>query len=299
MQLEQKMEIYHLLKQYMEQKAQQGHSQKVAADMLHDVSEATVISILQNKWNSISEAMWRNVGVQVGWRKKQNEFVETLNAITLITMFATAKENGEMLAITGEPGAGKSFTGKFFADSMRGKNAWYVTCAEYWNKKYFLIEILKSMGKEYAGLNVYELMEKIVYELRRQEAPLLIIDEVDKLSPDVLLFFVTLYNKLHRMCGIVWMSTDTIKTQIEKGMRRGKKGYKELYSRIGKTFVQLEVLNADEIEKICEANGIKDKIAIRTVINECEGDIRRLDRNYLKAETMKHLKKYSKSLKAA
>jgi hypothetical protein len=53
------------------------------------------------------------------------------------------------------------------------------------------------------------------------------------------------------------------------------------------------------MEKICEANGIKDKIAIRTVINECEGDIRRLDRNYLKAETMKHLKKYSKSLKAA
>lgn len=294
MNLDQKKEISILLKQYVDRKQSQGHSQKVAADMLQNVSEAIVIGILKNQWNGISDEMWRNVGVQIGWRKKNNVFVQTLNSLMLMTMFNVCKEHGEMIAVTGNAGSGKSFTAEFFTQSMKGKNTWYVQCSEYWNKKYFLCEILKAMGKGYDGLNVYELMEKIVYELRRQDTPLLIIDEVDKLSPSVQLFFITLYNRLHRMCGIVWMSTDNIKTQIEKGIRRGKKGYKELYSRIGKSYIDLEVLSDEEIENICKENGIVDKLQIRTVINECEGDIRRLDRNYLKAETLRMYSKYSK-----
>lgn len=299
MNLDQKKEIAVLLKQYVERKKSQGHSQAVAADMLQNISEATVIGILQNKWQSISDDMWRNVGVQVGWRKKQNSFVNTLNTLLLMTMFNAAKEHGEMIAVTGEAGTGKTFTARFFCDSMKGKNAWFIQCAEYWNKKQFLVEILKSMGKNHEGLNVYQLMEKIVYELRKQDEPVLIFDEVDKLRPEILLFFITLYNKLHKMCGIVWMSTDTIESDINKGIARGKKGYKELYSRIGKAYVKLEQMDDQEISNICKANGITDSNRIQTVINECEGDVRRLDRNYLKDEIKRMYKQNFKPTKAA
>lgn len=283
MNLDQKKEIFHLLDTYMKDNAAKGVNQTKAFSQLKDVSEATLIAIKDMKWNGIKDETWRTLGIQLGWRKKKNSFIATLNASTMITYFDIAKEHGEMFAIVGPTGSGKSEGADFYRTAMRGKNVWYIQCAELWNKSQFLQEMLKAMGKKHEGMNVYDMMESIVYELSRQDSPLFIVDEVDKLRHEVLIFFITLYNKLHRTCGIVWLSTDTIVSILEKGIRRGKKGYKELYSRIGKSYIYLEPLDDDEIKDICLANGITDANSIRVVQNECDGDIRRLDRNYLKA----------------
>lgn len=289
MNLVQKQEIHKLLISYLGDNEKKNVSQKQAISHLKDVSEATIIAMRDMKWNGMSDQMWRTVGIELGWKKKRNFFVETLNAMTLIMYFDVAKQHGEFFAIVGPEGSGKTESGEFYTQAMRGKNVWYLQCAEYWNKKYFLCEILRVMGKKSEGLNVYEMMETIVYELRRQDSPLFIVDEIDKLKPEVLLFFITLYNKLHRMCGVVWMSTDTIVSDIQKGIRKAKKGYRELFSRIGKSYIYLDKLDSDEIKQVCLANGIDEAPAITTVQNECEGDIRRLDRNYLKAEMKNNL----------
>lgn len=279
MQSFQKSEIQKLLVDFCDTMG----SQSAASKRLEDVSEATVSQMLKGNWQNISDAMWRNVGKQVGWtHRKAQQFVETLNAQTLLLYFETAKEEGETFAITASAGSGKTFVGQHYAKVMRGKNVYHLECAEYLNRRYFLIELMKIMGLSAAGMNIYEMMEEIISTLRTQDHPLIILDEVDKLKPEVLLFFITLYNKLHGLCGFVWTSTSAIVSKVERGVRANKIGYNEIFSRIGRRFITLPGLNKKETEAICANYDITNPEEVSAIWNESEGDIRRVDRNYVK-----------------
>lgn len=288
MNLEQKKEITLLLKAYVESYS----SQKQAINLLQNVSEATVISILNNKWNGISDSMWRNVGKQIGWNERRAKMVETQDFNTLILYYSIAKEHGETFAIVGNTGYGKSCTAKYYSENMRGRNVYYVECDDYWNKKYFLVELLKSMGKNSSGMNIYEMMQEIITTLRKQEHPVIILDEIDKLKDEVLYFFITLYNQLHGICGIVWQSTDNIVSRIEKGINRNRKGFQEIKSRIGRNFIVLNGTSKQELVQLCHMQGITDELEINEIANTYSGDLRRVDRVYLR-----RLMKQDQSLK--
>ena len=274
----QKEQIQNLLRDYVAGCS----SQSQAAATLDNVSEATVVQMLKGNWAQISDAMWLNVGKQVGWTERGTEVVETLNLQTMVLYFDLAREHGETFAITGPAGSGKSFTAKWYAKQMRGKHVYYLECAGYWNKKYFLQELLQAMGRDNTGMNVYEMMRDIVATLRRQNKPLIILDEVDKLSDPVLQFFITLYNELHLMCGLVWTSTDAIQKRLTKGINAKRMGYNEIFSRLGRRFISLPGINTHEVRQLCLAHGITEEEEISRVSNDYDGDLRRIDRYYIK-----------------
>lgn len=262
-------------------------SQATAAATLEGVSEATVVQVLKNNWDAISEAMWRTIGAQVGWNERRVEIVETLNMQTLVLYFDLAKDNGETFAIVGPAGSGKSYTAQWYTRSMRSQHVYYLECAGYWNKKYFLQELLQSMGRESGGMNTYEMMKDIVATLRKQRKPLIILDEVDKLSDPVLQFFITLYNELKGLCGFVWTSTDAIQKRITRGVSGRKMGYNELFSRVGRRFIALPGINENEVRQLCIAHGITNEEEISRIGNDYDGDLRRIDRHYLRVEASK------------
>jgi Cdc6-like AAA superfamily ATPase len=271
-------------------------SQSKAAASLDNCSEAAVIQILKCNWDSISDAMWLTVGKQVGFTGKEIQLVETLTFQTLCLYYDIAKDEGSTIAAIGIAGIGKSYSGKWYAKAHRKNNVYYLECAEYWSKKDFLRLLLSKIGKSYEGLSITEMMQTIVRELRRQNKPLIILDEIDKLSDPVLKFFITLYNELNRLCGFVWTSTSAIEKRIAKGVNSNKGGYQELKSRIGQNFIMLPQANASEIRELCEANEIIKAEDIARIINECNGDLRRVDRNVLKnriRKSMTSLKKAS------
>jgi Cdc6-like AAA superfamily ATPase len=290
---EQKKEIAAALKNYVGE----FHSQKKAAETLKDCSEATVIAIVKGNYDNVSESMWLNLSKQLGIGKRELRMVETRDFQTLILYYSIAKEEGASFALVGPAGSGKSFAGRWFAKANRGKNVYYLECAEYWNKKQFLGNLLKAIGKENTGMNAAEMMETIVSELHHQHQPLIILDEVDKLADPVLKFFITLYNELNTLCGFVWTSTNAIEKRITKGVNTNKIGYKELLSRIGSAFIQLPGANAKEITEMCEANGINDRTEIAFIINDCKGDLRRVERSVLKNKLREEAKR--KTSKAA
>ncbi len=257
-------------------------SQKQAAASLADCSEATVINIYSGKWDAIGEKMWISIAKQLGIGTRTSVPVETLDFNTLILYYSLAKEEGATFAMVGPAGSGKTFAGKWFAANHRGNNVYYLECAEYWNKKMFLGNLLQAMGRENTGASIGEMMEMIVRELRRQHQPLIILDEVDKLSDSVLSFFITLYNDLNNMCGFVWTSTNAIEKRMTRGRNINKRGYQELFSRIGSKFIALKGASPAEIREICEQNGITDPIQVGRIINDCEGDLRRVSRHLLK-----------------
>ena len=251
-------------------------SQKRAATSLVGVSPATVTQIVTGKWELINEKMWRSIAAQIGVKQTRWNIVETRNYRALSDIFADAQENALVLAVCGEAGTGKSLTAAHYG--AENPNVYVLACSEYWNRKTFLRELLRVMGKNPAGDTVGDMVDDVVMELKRRENPLIILDEADKLSDQVMFFFITFYNKLEDYCGIVLMATDYLEKKVRRGLRLNKKGYKEIYSRIGRRFMAMPGLSATDISDVCRANGVEGLREIDTVKKDCEGDLRRVKR---------------------
>lgn len=251
-------------------------SQKRAATSLVGVSPATVTQIVTGKWELINEKMWRSIAAQIGVKQTRWNIVETRNYKALSDIFADAQENALVLAVCGEAGTGKSLTAAHYG--AENPNVYVLACSEYWNRKTFLRELLRVMGKNPAGDTVGDMVDDVVMALKRRENPLIILDEADKLSDQVMFFFITFYNKLEDYCGIVLMATDYLEKKVRRGLRLNKKGYKEIYSRIGRRFVAMPGLSATDISDVCRANGVEGLREIDTVKKDCEGDLRRVKR---------------------
>ena len=251
-------------------------SQNNAAKIMTGVSSALLSQIKNDKWDLISDAMWRTVGAQVGMNAKEWICVETTD-FKLITHFLNdAQTNANVFAMTGDAGSGKSKTFELYIQNH--KNAHLLSCAEYWNRKEFLIQLLAAMKIDSSGFTVAEMMNEIVKKLKSQEDPLIILDEADKLPDTVLYFFITLYNRLEDHCGIVMCATDHLSKRIAKGIKLNRKGYKEINSRIGRKFIELKGVNFTDVTQICIANGVENPKAIKEIFNDSEQDLRRVKR---------------------
>lgn len=283
---QQKLEIVNRLRIYVSTFT----SQKKACQSFEDVSESTIICMLNPDgecWTKITDAMWRNVAAQLGGTVDYKNLVETQNFQTLILYYDIAKEQGATFALVGGAGWGKSYTAKFYANTNRISNVFYLECAEYWDRKTFLKRLLMQMGENFHGFSLTEMMETIIRRMRKLEKPLIIMDEVDKLPDAVLKFFITFYNELNKKCGFIWQSTTAIEKRIRRGIDRDQVGYQELFSRIGATFLNLNMPNRNEVAAICKANGITDDDTVATICNEVltnKGDLRRVDRSVLKTK---------------
>ena len=252
-------------------------SQNKAANSLNEVSAGTISQIINNNWSLISDEMWRNIAAQIGHASKEWMIVETRDFKLLTTILEDAQENSIVFAVTGEAGSGKSAAFKTYLEGET-QNVYLLQCNEFWNRKLFMMELLSVMGRSSAGFTVGEMMNEIVSALKKAESPLIIMDEADKLSDQVLYFFITLYNHLEDHCGIILAATDHLEKRINRGLRLNKKGYKEIYSRFGRKFIHLSGLTTVDINAVCIANGVTDKAMIKAIIEDCDNDLRRVKR---------------------
>lgn len=260
------------LRAYVESK----ESQNAAAKSLRGVSAATVSQILNGKWELIADEMWRTVANQIGYDSRQWSVIETEGYRRMTDVLTDAQQNSLVMAVVGDAGCGKSQAIKNYAANNRGVIA--LSCSEYWNRKEFLTELLQSLGVEAGGSTVADMVREAIRQLKRREGVLIVLDEADKLSDQVLHFFITIYNKLEDMVGIVLCATQYLKKRIERGVVNNRKGYKEIYSRIGRKFIPMPVVNGSDIKAVCRANGLEDTREIARIIDDADNDLRRVKR---------------------
>lgn len=280
MQAKEKEQIRTALQAFCERKG----SQNKAATALKGVSSATVSQVLNGNWDLITDEMWRNIASQIGYDRQTWNIVETRGYKRMTDLLGDAQANSLVLAVTGDAGCGKSEAVKRYEASH--KNVYHLCCSEFWNRKHFMTELLRKMSVEHSGYTVAEMMEEIVSVLKKQDTPLIVLDEADKLSDQVLYFFISLYNALEDHCGIILCATQYLEKRIKRGIRQERKGYREIYSRFGKRFIPLQVVNADDIRMVCLANGIEDESDIESVINDSDNDLRRVKRRIHGLKTM-------------
>lgn len=272
MQKREKEAIASRLRSYCAQKG----SQNKAARSLVGVSSATVSQVLSGNWELISDDMWRAIGSQIGAERDAWVVAETQAYRRMVFLLDNAKEDSLVLAVTGDAGFGKTEAIKTWTLSHKG--VYHLCCSEYWNRRTFMVQLLRCMGVDVASGTMCDLMEDIVAVLKRTDHPLVILDEADKLSDGVLYFFISLYNLLEGRCGILLCATGYLEVRLKRGLRCRRKGYEEIYSRIGRKFVRLQVVNGEDIAAVCVANGVSDAAAINTIIEDSECDLRRVRR---------------------
>lgn len=280
----QKTDIVTLLNRYIENAGSQA---KAALSL--GVSEGTLINMRRNAWEQLSDDMWRKVAKQVGFYSNREawQLVQTQDFNTLVALFDNAREYGATFAVCSSAGSGKTATSKWYHNNH--KNVYHIECAEYWTKKDFLGNILEKMGKDASG-SITDRMELIIETIIKQDRPLIILDEADKLSDGVLYFFISLYNALSEKCGLIMIATHYLSKRIMKGRKLNKKGYSEIYSRLGRKFVELPGLKPEEVAAICTMNGLADPHKHTFIYNECEGDLRRVERAVHKEKSVKKQK---------
>lgn len=262
------------LRAYVERKG----SQRKAAASLEGVSPATISKILSGTdLGSISNEMWRSIAAQIGTKKDTEwKMAETSASEDLRFYLEEAKNESIVCAVVGAAGCGKSQTIQQFAKSHKGVHL--ISCMDHWNRRVFVGKLLKSLGVSYTSTSISEMMEEVVDALNKMEAPIIVLDEADKLSDPLLYFFITLYNELEGRCGIVLCATAHLEKRILRGVRLGKKGYEEIFSRLGRKFIALSPIDDEDVALVCRENGVKSLRAIQEIISECEGDLRRVKR---------------------
>lgn len=250
--------------------------QNKAANTLKGVSSATISKILNGDWDTIAEGMWHNISKQIGASAEGWSLVGTSVYDELTELLECAQNDSQVMAIVGSAGCGKTATIRQYASTHEEVTA--IVCSEYQNRTSWLSAVMEAMGLDPRGLNVAEKIGQIVRRLKRADKPLLILDEADKMSDQVLYFFVTLYNELEGHCGVVLCATQYLDKRLVRGLRSGRKGYEEVYSRIGRQCIQLSVLSPEDISLVCVANGITGDRKVRKIADEAECDLRRVRR---------------------
>lgn len=263
-------------------------SQNKAAGSLKGTSTGTVSSILNGKYENISDDMFRNIAVQIGGGRESGWQIVETNAYQETWYALDDAQNWRNVTwVVGEAGCGKTTTARAYTE--RHREVFYILCSEDMKKGDFVREIAHRVGIRPEGYNIRELWGLILDDIIQMDAPLLIFDEADKLTEPVFHYFISLYNKLEDKCGVVFLSTDYIVKRIERGLRYKKPGYKEFYSRIGRKFFELEATSATDVYAICKANGLDDKKKVDEVLREaeaCDFDLRRVKKSIHRARRM-------------
>lgn len=245
-------------------------SQKKAAASLNGVSAGTLSAVINGRYGNISDDMFRNIIAQVtpagsatGW-----QIVETNSFQEIWYALGDAQEFKKVRWIVGGAGCGKTTTATLYA--QKNREVFVILCDEDMRKGDFVREIARKLGFKTGGMRVREILDLAIDSLVQMEDPLLVFDEGDKLNDSVFQYFINLYNRLEGKCGITFLSTGYIRHRIDCGLRYNRKGYNEIYSRIGRRFFELEPTSGNDVFAVCRANGLTDKKLIANVIGATE-----------------------------
>lgn len=274
----QKKEIRDLLGKYCNRYG----SRNSAAGSLKNVSASTIHSVLNGKWENISNTMWKSIRAQVSDSTTSNEWqiVETPTFKDVYFVLREAQADKSMIWLTAKAGSGKTATAEYYR--AQNRNVIYLLCDEDMRKSSFAIELARAAG---IRINTQKLAREkimiVIDAILEMDNPLIIFDEGDKLSDNLLCYFITIYNHLKGKAGIAFLSTNYMQKRMEKGILNGWKGYDELESRIGRKFYEAEEPTANDVYAICMANGVTDEKVIDGIIkdaSQCSFDLRRVDR---------------------
>lgn len=263
-----------LIADAIEREGQLLGSMKKVADKL-GISGSTISANVKKKdnWGLIAESTWAKIASALGVSLIDREWnvVGSQNLRIMHSALAMAQKESLFLSVSEKAGSGKTTAIAAYkkADEL---NSVFVLQCEEWGRRSFLQRLSKELGIVVGKYDAAEEVIENIVQFFKQRAsiamPLLILDEADKLKPMALRFIIPLYNRLKDELGLVIVGTDNLEKEIKAGVKRQEKGYDEIDSRLGRSFVHLKGADMNDVKMICEANGISDQDTIEHIWNQ-------------------------------
>lgn len=287
----------------IERQIEGGKSAATIARMA-GLNDAYVSMIRNNKGNgTVKNEHWQKIASALNVRFDGWNIVETQNFRILNTVLSDAKDNSLFMAVSHNAGSGKSLACREFAAANAARMVFlYRVEHGETNKIDFLKSLSKALGINTTGLgymSANRLADAVIdfFERRLDQAPLLIVDEADKLTDKALRFFISLYNAVEGRMGCVILGTENLEKKIRSGVAHNRNGFDEIDSRFGRKYITLTGVSQKEAREICMANGIADTTLADRLFQECDPvmnsykqkvlrDLRPLERK-IKRELMK------------
>lgn len=212
-------------------------------------------------WHLVSEAMWVKVAGKLNYKINDVawKLVPTTNSRVMFEYLDKAQNEQLFMAISHDAGHGKSAGVAMYR--LEKESVFYLECEESWSHKRFVEKLAESLGLPTYRKTVSDLTDRIVHELRQKAAttrPLLIIDEANKLKPSSLRLFIPLFNHLQDEVGMVLIGAHDLRKHIQSGVKRDARGFDELESRLGRSYMPLVGILEADVKAICAANGLSD-----------------------------------------
>lgn len=235
------------------------------------ISNAYISNIRNSKWDMISDDMWRKISKMLNMNLADEwVHVDTLPFRAVTELFDDAQRYANVYGVTCDPGTVKTHALDNFRRVTR--NVYYVKCQRHTTDRAFLQQLLTTMGRKNTQSSTAALLWQLGKEVERLDSPLFIIDELEKVSSDVKLLFIDIYNLTEGKAGIVLLGTPNLARIVERNVFLGKVGFNEFLSRIGGRFVQIPSNSKKDAIAMIQANGITDPVEINSIINDSETD---------------------------
>lgn len=242
-----------------------GSQTKVAERI--GISVSALSLWMNGKYGADTAKLDSKIAVALEYKEDGWQVVTTIKNYQKIRFVCeSCKEDSMWMAISNKAGSGKTQTLEhIFNNDVTGSIIFLQ--AEEWNARQFLLELAdKTCGVPKKSYTDIPTLTKLICEyLNRlsEDKPLLIIDEADKLRPAALRKLIPIYNKTEHRLGCVLSGTENLHKEIARGVRNNTKGYDEIDSRLGRSFIELPGATEQEVKDICMANYLDQDAADR------------------------------------
>lgn len=240
------------------------------------ISPASLSTILSGTYGADENAMLQKLAHALDYKESNWTIVRSIhNYRTLATVFSDAKTESMWFCVSNPAGSSKTCT---FEDifNLDHSGSYTFIQAEEWSARQFLIKLVKKTMGEKALDGRYKTIAQLTdmlagyFNEKSLERPVLVIDEADKLRPAALRQLIPLFNRTEDRLGLILSGTENLEKEIRAGVRLHKKGYDELESRFGRTYITLRGASQKEVYEICSANGLQEEEAQARIWGELE-----------------------------
>ena len=251
-----------------------GNASKVAKKI--GISDTALSQIRSGKYGADDTDMLTRIAVALEYKETEWTVVRTIsNYRRIATVVRDAKEEKMWFAISNPAGSGKTGTLEDIYNQDTSGSITFLQAQE-WTARQFIEELTrKTIGASILKGSykpIAELLQLVADYFNEQAFSdhVLLIDEADKLRPAALRLLIPLFNKTEDRLGVVISGTENLKKEIKAGVRLAKKGYDEIESRFGRTYISRYGATEEEVKQICEANGITNPTTQEQIWGELE-----------------------------
>lgn len=235
-----------------------GSQNKVAEKC--SISSTALSQWMNGKYGADTTELDKKIASALGYQEDGWKVVTTIKNYQKIEfVFRSCKQQSMWMAISNKAGSGKTQTLEHLFNSDLTGSVIFIQ-AEEWNSRQFLMELAeRTCGIPKRGYTDIPTLLKMITEYLNGMAankPILIIDEADKLKPAAFRKLIPLYNRTEHRLGCILAGTENLQKEIARGVRNNTKGYDEIDSRLGRSYIELPGATEADVKVICEANGL-------------------------------------------